>query len=250
MAKVGTLAWSRKTGGRLGFFDRMELMRQAMRLRAIRRKQQGLVHAAFPLDQRDLVAPDSPAAKRALAVAESLSEPYLLNHCYRTFFWGSLLARADNVRFDAELLFVASILHDLGLTVAHAHGAAGEKCFAVTGARCAREAMTPVQWNSRRLDALEEAITLHLNLIVPVDRHGTEASLLHAGAGLDVVGARLPEIRGPAVDAVLHQHPRLDYKVRFQGVVDNQCSIRPNSRIAFLSKNGFSRLLEAAPFAS
>jgi hypothetical protein len=249
MTSVGTLRWARRTGGRLTFFDRLTLTRQAMRFRASRRDYMGKSFPPLPLEETDLDVPDTAAAKRAVSLAAKLADPYLLNHCFRSYFWATLLARVDRIKFDPELLFVAAILHDLGLTSTHAHGKSNEHCFAVTGARRAREAMQETGWSNERLDAMEEAIVLHLNVVVPL-HHGPEAHLLYGGVGFDMVGGRLPELRGPRIEQVLELHPRLDHKQAVVKAVRQQCSIRPKSRIALLTKLGFERLVENAPFPS
>jgi HD domain len=249
MSAIGTLAWARRSGGRLGFLDRMRLALQGVRLRALRRKQAGMTSPTFAFEPSDLRLPDTPAAKRAVAVVESLSEPFLVNHCLRTFCWANLLAKAHKVTHDCELLFVAAALHDLGLTPANRQGRQDEHCFTVTGARCASEAMRDVGWTAQRIEAMEEAILLHVNLVVPVDR-GAEAHLLQAGAALDVVGTRIREIEGPGVGAVLARFPRMDFKAKFKATLAHECTIHPCSRIAFFTRRGLNGLIARAPFAS
>jgi hypothetical protein len=249
MSSVGTLAWARKTGGRLGFFDRLTLTRQAILVRALRKKQPRENFPAVRFDANDYAIPDTNAAKRAIAVATALSKPFLLNHCYRSFHFARLLAKANKVPHDMELLFIGTTLHDLGLTDSYCDGQKGEHCFGVTGARRAREAMQGEGWSTQKLEALEEAIILHLNIQVPFRKHGAEAHLLHAGVMLDMVGARIGEIKG-GVEKVVEMHPRLDHKAFVPAAVRHQCSIRPNSRVAFLVKKGFGELVQAAPFPS
>jgi hypothetical protein len=249
MSSVGTLAWARKTGGRLGFFDRLALTRQAIRVRALRKQQAGMTFAAVIFDASDYVIPDTNAAKRAIAVATALSKPFLLNHCYRSFHFARLLAKANNVPYDLELLFIGTMLHDLGLTDSYSGGQEGEHCFAVTGARRAHEAMEAEGWSTQKLEALEEAIILHLNIQVPLQKLGAEAHLLHAGVMLDMIGARMGEIKG-GVEKVVEMRPRLDHKASVPAAVRHQCSIRPDSRAAFLVKKGFGELVQAAPFGS
>ena len=69
----------------------------------------------MPLD--DLV-PDSTAAALALEVAERFHSPALLNHCRRSHLWAAEYARARGIAVDAELLYVAAMLHDIGLVPA------------------------------------------------------------------------------------------------------------------------------------
>lgn len=66
----------------------------------------------MPLD--DLV-PDSAAATSAREVARAFHSPALLNHCLRAHLWAAEYGRARGIAFDAELLYVAATLHDIGL---------------------------------------------------------------------------------------------------------------------------------------
>lgn len=247
---IGTLKWSRTTGGKLRLIDKLSLAQQAIRMRRLMRKRAHLSFPELAFDPEDISIPHSKVAFDALAVAERLSDKYLLNHCLRTYCWASLLAKARGLKPDIELLFVSAILHDLGLTHDHQLGAAGEHCFAVTGARLAREAISEHAWNSERLDSLEEAISLHLNIMVPAEKYGVEAHLLQAGAATDMIGSGLPEIQGLGVETTLLAYPRCDHKQNMRQAMIHQCSIHPNSRIDFLTKRGFLDLVDAAPFAS
>jgi hypothetical protein len=68
--------------------------------------------SAARIDLGSVVVPDSGLAKEAAELCIASSSESLANHCFRTFYWGSLLARADGLQFDPELFWVASLLHD------------------------------------------------------------------------------------------------------------------------------------------
>ena len=84
---------------------------------------------------------DSRLAKAANDLARSVSPPYLYNHAVRTFLFASLAGTATGQKFDAEMLYLACILHDLGLT---------EKFQGVTAVRDSRrrsrEALSGGEW--------------------------------------------------------------------------------------------------------
>src|ERR1700741_3795518 len=63
-----------------------------------------------------------------------LSEPFLFNHAMRSWLFGVLLSESAERAPDAELLAVATILHDLGLTDRYT----AENRFEVDGANAAR----------------------------------------------------------------------------------------------------------------
>ena len=208
--KIGTLAWSRKTGGKLRLVDQAELARQFMAARLARRQHRGTPNPVS-FDPSTVRIPDSAIAKRAASVCEALSEPWLVNHTYRAYFWGAYLAEASVLSYDEALFFVACILHDLGLTEACKPEADGLYCFGVIGARKAAQAMDGSGWDAQRLEAMEEAITLHLNVTVPLS-DGTEAHLLHKGITLDVIRARFDELSRDYLARLLEEFPRLGMK--------------------------------------
>ncbi len=245
---VGTLAWARRTGGRLGRYDRLTLMVQAilfrlnLRLRAKNRPP-------FSVEPDSLRIPDSALCVAAGELLMSVSEPWLVNHCLRTFLWATVLGKKDHRTYDEELLFVASALHDLGLTDAGAKlSTTRAECFAVEGAFAAEAFLARRGVIEKRREPIAEAISLHLNVRVPLD-YGVEAHLLQAGAGLDVVGARYGEIAASTRDAVVNLHPRIDMKDALVVSMKQQSRTRPLSRAAFLCSQGFISMIRHSSFA-
>ena len=78
MARVGTLAWARETGGKLRPVDHAALAKQfvAVRLANEGRRKGDVV----TFDPANIRTPDTEVARRAAAVCERLSEPWLVNH--------------------------------------------------------------------------------------------------------------------------------------------------------------------------
>ena len=72
------------------------------------------------------------------AWAEQIHEPWLLRHSLRTWAFGWLFGQLDVVVVDAETLYLACLLHDVGLTADYRipGGDAGTacQCFAAHGA--------------------------------------------------------------------------------------------------------------------
>ncbi len=252
MKHVGTLAWA-ASNGRLRNSDRARLLGQALlertlRLPAALRARIGLSPLVLSrIDTETLRFPDTNACISASALAASVSAPWLFNHCMRTYLWGVMLAQADHIQYDPEQLFVASALHDLGLTDARAEHRDGCHCFAVEGAWRARRFAIDIGWNDERADRLAEAIALHLNVRVALDC-GAEAHLLNAGAGLDVIGARIGQLHSTSVDFVLHNHPRLDFKQQMVASIKAEAKAYTDSRAAWLANKGFIRMIRNAPF--
>ena len=75
--------------------------------------------------------PQTPAAAAALSVGTSFYSPALLNHCARSYLWGTMYGAAHGIAFDDELYYVSSLLHDSG----------------------SRRRSTATRWRSRRREA-------------------------------------------------------------------------------------------------
>jgi hypothetical protein len=233
---VGTTAWARRTGGRLRRRDQLDQVWKAVRAQVrARRTRYVEVHVEIP--ERP---PDSAFARAALEACRDLSSDVLVGHCLRTWLWGDLLAQVGGVAHDRELLFAAAVLHDLGLTPSH-WCAPGSECFAVDGARAAETLAHDCGY--ARAEALAEAISLHLNVEVPIDL-GAEAHLLAAGAACDVVGARVIEIPAAARHEIMARHPRDGFAAEIADLVGRQAAARPRSRAGLLWKLGFAGLVE------
>jgi hypothetical protein len=199
------------------------------------------------LAARDVPDVDTRFTEAARRLCADTSEPWLLNHCLRTYAFGSLLGVRDGLRYDAELLYAASLLHDLGLTK-HFWAPPGV-CFAVEGARVAQEQLRVRGMADARARIVADAIALHMNVRVGLES-GPEAHLLSAGAGLDVVGLRVADLSPEALHGVVDRHPRLGFKKLFGAALSEQAAQTPRARAAFLCQRlQFQSRIRGAPFA-
>ncbi len=245
--------WPYAHGGSLSRRDRLRLLGQVVASQLARiphklRLRLGVEdQASSRVDIGAIVVPDSAFALRTILHAKSLSPAWLFDHCQRTYFWGAAIAQARRIRHDAELLFAASLLHDLGLTEPHRYQDTSCACFAVEGARAAYQFACSNGCEGERADRIADAISLHLDVRVGL-RHGAENHLLHAGAALDVVGRGLPLIGRPAVREVLNRYPRGEFKQRMVEEMQNEATRRPDSRTSFLIRLGFIDMIQSAPF--
>ncbi|MFL6623161.1 MAG: HD domain-containing protein [Sulfurifustaceae bacterium] len=248
MSFVGSLDWAETTRGRLRIRDRWRLVAQALAIRLQRHfASEGETNLAAKLDVNAIRWPDSPAASRAFEQCLELSAPYLFNHSARTYLWAALLAMARGTRHDEEVLFVAAMLHDIGLTEKARHEHKDCACFAVKGAFMARDMLRNSGWSTERIETVAQAIALHLNIRVP-PAYGPEAVLLHAGAGCDVIGAGIRIISTDARAWVLARYPRPKFKSNWADFMAHEASLHPKTRIAFLFGLGFRDMILRAPF--
>ena len=205
---------------------------------------------SLPVDPAVALPATPPAGEIARASyerAEDVSSPGLLGHCMRTWLFGELAAESDGIEHDEELLYVACMLHDLGLTDAHRGVDPRAHCFAVEGAFAAEDFLAARAWAPARTEAVAEAIALHINVTVPPERHGAEAHLLNVGAGIDVAARGLWRLPRPLVTEVLSRHPRDGFTEEFIGLLEEQARARPDARLALFWRLGFRRWIERNP---
>jgi HD domain-containing protein len=189
--------------------------------------------------------PDSRVAREAEELVREAAPDFLTNHSFRSYAWSVALADRDDVRYDAELLYVAALLHDIGLVAQFDQGGSFEDDGAVAAARFAVEE----GWTAERRDALAEAIRLHMAAEIALE-DGPEAYLLWHATGLDVRGHRLGEIDPRDVAAALASYPRLDFKRGFAELFADQAERKPDCQVAKLMRSGFADRIAAAPFES
>lgn len=248
---VGTLAWTRQTRGVLSARDRWALLLQAclyglsvlpweMRRALGIRRQRG-----HSVDTEAIQPPDSAAAREAEQIVEAFAAPMVVNHCYRTYAWGAALAAIDGRTYDPEVVYVASLLHDL-------YGAAPDAmpsphCFTLPAADDAIALGARCGWDERRSRAAAEAITLHLNVMPP--RDSDDAYVVFVGARLDVIGYRHWDLAAETVAMVLQRYPRLDLKRESLAGFENQSVANRGTRVHFHTRYLASKwFCQNAPF--
>jgi hypothetical protein len=248
---VGTLGWTRETRGILRTRDRLALLGQACAYglatlpwelrRALGIKPHGLAR----VDPAALAPPDSRASRDAEDLLAELTSPMVANHSHRTFAWGAALAAHDGLDYDREVVYVASLLHDLFWE--QPTDPPGPHCFTLPAAEKAIALCSSAGWDEPRSHAAAEAITLHLNVGPPGDT--PEAYVVFVGARLDVVGYRHWHLHPDTVETVIARHPRLDLKERSCAGFEAQAKANPGSRVHFhtryLASKWFTR---RAPF--
>ncbi len=181
-----------------------------------------------------LLAPPSETAALALETVRRWSAPALTNHALRSWAWARLRAEALGLDHDPELLFVAAMLHDLGVTPAFdAH----EVAFESAGGAVAWAFAAGAGWAPERRERTREVIERHMWVSVDPEQDA-EGHLLEVATSLDVSGAT-PELWDAAtLRAVTARHPRLDFTAHFAGCIRAQAARKPESPAARLDASG------------
>ncbi|HUR05326.1 MAG TPA: cyanamide hydratase [Nonomuraea sp.] len=173
----------------------------------------------------DIVIPDTAACRGALEVATRYHSPSLLNHSVRAYLWAAAYAGLHEIAFDAELLYVSSMLHDIGLTAEFdSHTVAFEEAGGHVAWAFAAGAGWPVE---RRVRAAE-VIIRHMWDEVPL-AEDPEGHLLELSTGMDISGRRTEEIPSELRQEVLARHPRLEIAKEFAACVTDQGTRKPSS---------------------
>ena len=146
-------------------------------------------------DAAQWALPDSTVCAAAVELARDVSPDFLHNHCVRSYLFARELAAADGLRggvdYDEEVVFLSSVLHDLGLT----EYGAGDQRFEVDGADAAAGFLRAQGLADNRVATVWQSIALHTSIGLG-HRFGTEQAVCHRGIDVDVAGAqqdRLPE---------------------------------------------------------
>ena len=183
-----------------------------------------------PFDLKRLLEPPTETARLSLEVARAWCEPALVNHCLRSWVWAKTLGDSLGLTVDDELLFVAAMLHDLGVTDpfdAHVMP------FESSGGAAAWTFAAGAGWAPARRDRVREVIERHMWLSVDAEED-PEGFLLETATSLDVAHA------GPEKwDAALRRDvtallPRLDFGSEFADAIGAQASRKPSSTAARL----------------
>jgi hypothetical protein len=193
-----------------------------------------------PLD--DLV-PDSVAATTALEVAEAFHSPALVNHCQRSYVWAAEYGRARGIPFDAELLYVAAMLHDIGLVAVFDSATVP---FEEAGGAVAWVFGAGAGWDAGRRRRTAEVIVAHMAPEVDVAAD-PEGHLLELATGLDVSGRRPDDWPAEVRAEVLARFPRLGLAEEFLGCFAEQARRKPSSLAGRFVADGFADRVRANP---
>jgi HD domain len=178
--------------------------------------------APAPASIAGIAIPDSTLAKEATALAQAAEPVEIFNHSLRTFLFAELIAKATNVQHDTEAVYVASILHDAGLTPAYM---SAHDRFEVDGANLARQVLSRHGIAGTRADLVWDAVSLHDNGGIARWKQ-PEVMLVNAGVGADF-GGHLDVMQRADVIAVLGAAPRTGFVPVFLDAVATVVKKKP-----------------------
>src|SRR6266704_689158 len=153
-----------------------------------------------------LILPTGPLAEASLALARSSESRPIVDHSIRTFLFARLLADHEgclnDAAYDEDLLFAATVMHDLGLGE-HARGHAR---FEVEGADLAAAVLREHGVADADVDRVWEAIALHSSIGL-AERRGLLTYLTYKGVFIDV-GRLADAVADELRNEVLNAYPK------------------------------------------
>jgi len=173
-----------------------------------------------------IAIPSTAVAHAAADFAAGASPDFLFNHCVRTFLFGALLSQLHGVRYDAELAFIASVLHDLGLIERYS---SKSEPFEIDGADAAKRFLSQRGFPNARIEVIWDAIAMHTSALS--GHKGPEVALVGSGAGIDVFGGQLHQLAPASVSTVLTHFPRLQFNAGFERLLLDYCHRKPLAQI-------------------
>ncbi|WP_139802314.1 HD domain-containing protein [Aurantimonas sp. 22II-16-19i] len=153
--------------------------------------------------------PATAVVDRAIDHARHHCEPYLFNHVMRSWLFAARLAQLRERQHDAEVLAVATLLHDVTLNESFA----GPRRFEVEAADIARDFARSAGFEERRAQLVWDAVALNSTPSIGLHKEA-EVALCTAGIGLDVIGFDYDRLPRETVAGIVSVFPRLAMKRR------------------------------------
>src|SRR5260370_35470207 len=98
-----------------------------------------------------VTVPDSKLAREATELVRDTESPLLFNHSTRVYYFGSLAGKRAGLNFDPDLLYIAAMFHDIGLTPQYS---SKSDRFEVDGANGAPAFLRQQNISQREIDAV------------------------------------------------------------------------------------------------
>jgi hypothetical protein len=191
----------------------------------------------------ELEIPATPACRTALEVATEYCSPALLNHSARAYLWAAGYAATRGIAFDAELLYVSAMLHDLALVKEFDNHRVP---FEEAGGHVAWVFGAGAGWPVARRRRAAEIIVRHMWDTVDVVAD-PEGHLLELSTSMDISGRRTEDIPADLRRDVLARYPRAGLAEEFVACFRDQAARKPDSLAAKFVASGFAARVAANP---
>lgn len=180
-----------------------------------------------PFDYASLSAqfpglPATPVIRHAFAYSRERMPEYLFNHVVRSWLFAHQLGQLQGWSYDAEVVAIATLLHDLGLT----EHAEGPHRFEVNGAAIAVAFAREHGLDGRRCQLVWDAIALHATPSIGFLKE-PEVALCARAISVDFGAPDYLAFEQADIDAIVAAVPRLHLKREFAACLCQIAQTRP-----------------------
>lgn len=246
--KIGTYSWVVKANGQMSFKEKIKLFNTLLIPSLMTPIKENLykkqLNKNINLDQ--ILVPDTKMIELAIEELESKASAPIINHSWRTYFWGAALGQIQNKTFDPESLLTAALFHDIGLTESHLE-TKGCKCFTHESADQFAYKAAQINFDEDKTLLIKDAICIHMNGYIDPS-HPNEVLLLQQGASCDVIGEQLHKLPSPFKKKIIENYPRENFNKTFIELIKAESKNNPNSRTAFLKNLGLPLMIHLNPY--
>jgi hypothetical protein len=148
--------------------------------------------------------PDSKLCRMITELIQDTESELLFNHSSRVYYFGALAGQQRCLTFNPELLYAATMFHDIGLMPCYS---SKELRFEVDGANAARDFLMGHNVDPSDIEKVWAGIALHTTPGIPEFMHPVVA-LTTAGVEMDVLGLKYDNYDDATRDAVVTAYPR------------------------------------------
>jgi hypothetical protein len=171
-----------------------------------------------------IYVPATPIVDRAIEFAREKCEPYLFNHVMRSWLFAARLGQLRNLAFDAEVVAMGTLLHDVTLNETFT----GPRRFEVEGADLARAFAKEAGFDERRAQLIWDSVALNSTPSIGLYKEA-EVALCTAGVCLDVVGLQYDLISPVEIARIVEEFPRLGMKQKMTRCFCHIAEVRPET---------------------
>ncbi|ORA35666.1 HD domain-containing protein [Mycobacterium aquaticum] len=186
--------------------------------------------------------PDSEISTAALTLMLQISPEFIANHNQRSYVFARELAAAKGLRagadYDDELVFLACILHDLGVT----DYGKGTQRFEVDGADAAARFLRDHALPESDITTVWQSIALHTSLGL-AHRFGADQAITHWGISVDVDGREKDFLADGFADRVHAAWPRHDLPYAMADLIAADIATTPSKGPPFTFPGHVAELL-------
>jgi hypothetical protein len=186
-----------------------------------------------------VAVPDTKLAREATELVRGTTTDLVYNHSRRVYWWGSLQGRNRDLSFDAELLYIGAMFHDLGLNEEFRRSG---RRFEVDSADEARRFLHGHSVPEDSIRRVWTAIALHTTPGIP-EFMEPEVALVTAGVEYDVLGIGYHDISDTDRAAITELHPRPDFKRRILQAFNDGMVPRPDTTFGTVNADVLERFV-------